>query len=29
VPGVTSQQIEVADYVRAGELTELINQADA
>jgi metal-sulfur cluster biosynthetic enzyme len=28
VPGVTSQRIEVADYVRAEELTELINQAD-
>ncbi len=28
VPGVTSQEIEVADYVRAEELTELINQAD-
>ncbi|MGC9399668.1 MAG: metal-sulfur cluster assembly factor [Anaerolineae bacterium] len=28
VPGVTSQQIEVVDYVRAEELTELINQAD-
>ena len=28
VPGVTSQEILVVDYVRAAELTELINQPD-
>jgi len=27
VPGVTSQEIEVCGYVRAGELTALLNEA--